>query len=602
LLCVANVSRAPQAVEMDLAEFRGAAPIELTAGSVFPQIGGLPYLLTLPGYGFYWFKLDTAAAQQERFGPAPMPELFTLVLTETAERMLSGRELAAFERTIAPRFLTARRWFAGKSAGIRHVTVVGASPIVSGDQRLTFLWVALSVELRDGSRQFYSTPLAIDEQREEEAASAYTIARVRRGSKMGVIFDADAAPAFAAAVVDAMRNRAHVAFGATATIRFERTSSLESEPIVPMSEIRRAGAEQSNTSIALGERMILKIYRRLQSGRNPEIEVGRFLTEVAHFQNTPELLGWCALDSPDGEIGLGVLQRYVRNQGDAWNWSLDALKRGLETLDLVTEGAGGQSLESVFADYLTMADRLGQRTGELHLAFATPTEDPAFASEPMQQADVASVAADARAYAERAFADLTRTAERAEEADRLTIAEFAEKGAECLVLIDKFAQTPPAGLKTRLHGDYHLGQVLIAQSDVMIVDFEGEPARTLAQRLEKGSPLRDVAGMLRSFAYVAEEGSRDVVKRLAHDPVKMQQSAHAWRELVSRRFLAAYERTVRPNPVFVEDEAIRVRLLRLHLLAKALYEIDYEANNRPDRISIPIRGVLEILSRGEEVA
>jgi maltose alpha-D-glucosyltransferase/alpha-amylase len=443
--------------------------------------------------------------------------------------------------------------------------------------------------------------LAIDEQGEDEAASAYAIAHVRRGSKVGVVFDADAAPGFAAAVVDAMRDRARVAFGATAKICFEHASSLENEPVVPLGDIRRTGAEQSNTSMTLGDRMVLKIYRRVQSGRNPEIEVGRFLTEVAHFQNTPELLGWCALESPDEEIGLAILQRYVRNQGDAWTWSLDALKRDLETLDLVKEG-DGLSLEQAFADYLMMVDRLGQRTGELHLALASPTDDPAFASEPMQSEDVAAVAADARSYAERAFAAVTRAVARANEDDGRTLTEFASKRDECMALIDRLAHTPPAGSKTRVHGDYHLGQLLIVQNDVMIVDFEGEPSRTLAQRLEKCSPLRDVAGMLRSFAYAADEGGRDVVKRLAHDPGKTQENAHAWRDLVSHRFLAAYEQIARSSPTFIQDDASRYRLLRLHLLAKAFYEIDYEANNRPDRISTPIRGVLEILDLGEEVA
>ena len=599
LLCVANVSRAPQAVEIDLAEFRGAAPIELTAGTVFPQIGGLPYLLTLAGYGFYWFKLDTSAAQQERFGPAPLPELFTLVLTGATEGMLSGRELAAFERTIAPRFLAARRWFAGKSAGIRHVSALGWSSLFAEEPRLTLLWLVLDVELRDGARQFYSTPLAVDEQSEEDANSAYTIARVRRGAKMGVVFDADAAPAFAANVVESMRRQASLPFGAGGVMRFERTSLLESEAPVAKGDIKRIGAEQSNTSIAVGERMILKIYRRLEPGRNPEIEVGRFLTEEARFKNSPELFGWASLETGGEEMGLALLQRFVRNQGDAWSWSLDALKRGLETLDLIKEG-GGASMEQAFADYLTLVDRLGQRTAELHLALATPTDDPAFASEPMRQEDVEAVASDAARYAERAFAALELAGERAEEADRRAIAALQQARAQCNSLIEKLRRIPPAGAKTRVHGDYHLGQVLVAQSDVVIVDFEGEPSRTLDERLAKASPLRDVAGMLRSFDYAADEGARDVVKRLAHDPHQTEESARAWRDLVSRRFLAAYEPIARSGPGFVEDETIRRGLLRLHLLAKALYEIDYEANNRPDRISTPVRGVLELLAQSGE--
>ena len=598
LLCVANVSRAPQAVEIDLSEFRGASPVELTGGSIFPQIGGLPYLLTLAAYGFYWFKLDMETPEQMRFGPSPIPELFTLVLTGAAESVLSGRELTAFERTIAPRFLSARRWFAGKAAGLQRVEVLGASVMPWSERGLTLLWAVIRAELKDGAQHLYSTPLAIDEQGEDDGLTAYAIARVRRGAKIGLMSDADATPAFALSVLEAMRTNARIPFGGNATIRFEHTKALESETAVAGADVRRIGAEQSNTSIALDDRMVLKIYRRLETGRNGEIEIGRFLTETAHFQNTPELLGWATLEMTDGDVGLAILQRFVRNQGDAWTWTLDAVKRGLETLDLVQE-LNDATIEETFAGYLMLVDRLGQRTAEMHVALASPTDDPAFASEPLGPADVAAVAADARANAERAFTAVAR-AELADERDRASLTEFLGRRMECLALIDRLERTPPYGIKTRIHGDFHLGQVLVVQTDVMIVDFEGEPSRSPAERLEKGSPLRDVAGMLRSFAYAADAAGRDVVQRLAHDPDKTRASARAWCDTARLRFLAAYESSARGTSLLDDDAIGREALLKLHLLAKALYEIAYEANNRPQRIATPVIGVLRLMGPEED--
>ncbi|GGH09352.1 trehalose synthase [Alsobacter metallidurans] len=598
VLCVVNVSRAPQAVELDLAEFKGANPVEMGAGSVFPPVGDLPYLLTLPAYGYYWFELRPQAASAEgRFGPKPQPELFTLVLTGAADSLLAGRERAAFERTVAAGFLPSRRWFAGKGRRIDRVEVTDHA-LMEREGR-SYLLPRLSVELKGGETQHYFTPLAVLEGREEEHLLGYAVAKVRRGARTGLVVDADAAPDFALAAVEAMQRGDSLKTHKGAEIRFTGTPALAEEQGLDQLEIRRLGAEQSNSSIAFDDKLLLKIYRRVQPGVHPEIEVARFLTEVAGFEATPPYLGSIEAVDPDGtSTSLGILQRFVRNQGDAWSWTLNALGREFENLALIAPDVA-DPVDETFAAYLPYARILGRRTAEMHLAFATETEDEAFAAEPLTMADVDHICDDARRLAERAFEGLGRTVA-VSDASATAITALRERRDEVFALIDTLRREPALATKTRVHGDYHLGQVLIVRDDILIVDFEGEPSRPVHERRMKSSPLRDVAGMLRSFAYAVETSLRDIQGRLPDGAGRVETAAHDVLTLVERVFLAAYAEVAQGSRAWVGDDATRTALLRLQLLSKALYEVGYEADNRPEWIDIPVRGVLSILD-GEVV-
>jgi maltose alpha-D-glucosyltransferase/alpha-amylase len=595
ILCVCNLSRAPQAVELDLSDYKGASPIEMLGGSVFPAIGDLTYLLTLPAYGFYWFRLTTEVAEAPRLAPAMAPELFTLVLTGKPETILKGRERTAFERTIVPRFIASRRWFSGKSSPLKSVRVLDFATLPNRAGEEVFLLPRVAVELGNRERHAYFAPLAVEEGREEEALMDFAVARVRRGPNMGLLFGAASSPDFGLAMLDSMRAGASIPTDSGGSIRFSHTSALADVPEVAAEDIRRLSGEQSNTSVAFGKSMILKLYRRLQPGIHPEIEVGRFLTEVAGFKNTPALLGYAEHVAASGpRTALAVVQSFVVNQGDAWSFTLDTLKRELDTLALVPEETG-QPLADVFATFLRYAEIIGQRTAEMHLAFATPTDDAAFRLEPLTEADIADVAEDAKAMASKAFAALGRAGSDPE-AGLEDVAVLRGRRDECETLIGRLASVPVGAVKTRVHGDYHLGQVLIAEGDVVIVDFEGEPARRSSERRKKSSPLRDVAGMLRSFGYAAETAAREVASRFAEaEAARVLRAANEWRTLATGAFLDGYEAAAKGSAVWIEDEEERKRLLRLNLLAKALYEINYEADNRPDWIAIPVRAVLAML-------
>ena len=596
IVCVVNVSRAPQAVELELTEFAGAIPVEMTGGTAFPRIGELPYLLTLPAYGFFWFQLQNAPADQEgRYGPAPQPELFTLVLTRGLASLLEGREKDAIERTIIPRMIGTQRWFAAKGRRIERAEVLDHAIMKNRAGAEEFVLPRFAVHLRGGERQEYFFPVAVDERADEDALAAHAVARVRRGRQVGLAYGAGSSPEFSLSIVDAMRRGERIPSSRGGEVRFVATARMPAEMAIEPGDVKRLAGEQSNTSIQLGEWAVLKIYRRLQPGIHPEVEVGHFLTDVARFGNTPPTFGSVEYLAPDGTpTALAILQGFARNQGDAWRLTLETLSRELEALALAPD-ENGLDLDDIFGSYLQYVDALGRRTGEMHVAFATPTDDPAFAVEPLGPADVETAVADARAQAGAAFAALDRMRDPAD-----SVRSLRARKAECLSVLDGLAAEPSGAAKCRIHGDYHLGQVLIVQSDVAIVDFEGEPSRPAAERRLKASPLRDVAGMLRSFAYAADTAARDLGARLPKESERIAALASGWRALVETRFLAAYEGAAGGSPIWVRDDATRRALLRLHLIGKALYEVNYEANNRPDWIETPVRGVLALLDRGAE--
>jgi maltose alpha-D-glucosyltransferase/alpha-amylase len=598
ILCVVNVSDAPQAVEVDLSEFNGTGLTELTAGTEFPRIGELPYLLTLPAYGFYWFKMEKVDEEARKLAATVAPELFTLVATGKLESLFAGRELQAFEQTAAPSFLQSRRWFAAKGRRFNKVTVEDFAVLREG-ARGRYMLPMLSVALSKTEEQTYFTPLAADfESDETEAVLPFAVARLRRAARMGLLYDADASPDFGSAILNALRRGDVLKTSGGGEFRFQPSAILADELPVDVAMIRRMGADQSNSSMNLDDRMALKIYRRLQIGANPEVEIGRFLTEVADFRNAPPTLGVVEhVDAGGAVTAVAVLQRFVRNQGDAWSWTLNVLTRIMDALAF-TSAENLAGLEEGFASYLPHMRRLGMRTAELHKALATPTDDPAFAAEPLTLADVEDAVADARRLAEQAFLRLDNLDPKASENARTLAARLIERRDECLALIDASAVEPVGAIKTRIHGDYHLGQVLVVKDDVVIIDFEGEPARPLHERRAKATPLRDVAGMLRSFAYAIATARRRIAERLPETSSRLNKELIQFSEI----FIEAYMETAKGSPIWIEDAATQRRLLILHTLSKALYEIDYEAGNRPDWIDIPIEGVLGILDYVSEMA
>jgi maltose alpha-D-glucosyltransferase/alpha-amylase len=599
LLCVFNLARSAQAVELDLRQYAGAVPVELTGASAFPPIGELPYMLTLPAYSFYWFILETDA-EQPRWHVPPTevaPDFITLIASDGWRSVFAESQRRTMERDVLSDFLLRQRWFAAKDAHfarfeLRHFATFEGR---EGSYPLTLC----DVLLPGGETQQYFLPLAAkwgsEHLRAGEPMLAFTLAKLRSGPRMGALLDAAHDEDFVRDLVRAMREGKTVQ---TPDGRVEFSAGPNWPMISEEMQVRAIGGDQSNVSVIVDERVMLKIYRRLRSGVQPELEVARFLTDIARYPNSPEFFGAVELvESTGNHIALVIAFAFVPNQGDAWNGVVEALDRGLEDLALVAEGeeeANGRPDElQVFP--LDLAQRLGERTGQLHRAFAMKTAEPAFAPEPITAEDIARWSEAVRDDAERVLRELESARDSLPEEVEQQVARLLSAREALEARIEAIEKSPPLGMKTRIHGDYHLGQVLISKDDVVIVDFEGEPGRTLAERREKTSPLRDVAGMLRSLDYAASAALERFAARTGELPERVLAAVAAWRDRASREFLQAYIETVEEMPSYPKDQNVAASLLDLFLLQKAFYEIAYESANRPAWLPIPLRGVLDLL-------
>ncbi len=599
ILCVVNVSRAPQAVELDLGEFDGATPVEMTAGSPFPAIRAAPYVLTLAAYGFIWFRLE--AAKDAAQALQPIPELFTLVATGKIETIFSGRELIAFERDVAPKFLGGRRWVSMRRGRIKRVSVKDFAVLRNAGEDRRFVLPLLDIHFSGGGPETYFTPLAAEAEREDAPPLSAAVARLRRSARMGLLYDADACPAFGRSMLEAFRRGDSIEAARGGRIVFSLTGPLDPELDIGAADTHALGVPQRNTTLVLGKQLALKIYRRLPPGENPEVEIKRFLTETAKFDNTPRLLGVADYVDPSGaRATLAALETFVRCQGDAWTWTLEALKRILESLAMAPAQIDetDQAAPSGFSTYAPHVRRLGLRTAQMHQALASPTSDPAFQAEPLTYADVRETVARAREAASRGFARLEALGKGAGEAALADIERLIGRRLECSRLFDALQDEPVGAIKIRIHGDYHLGRALVVKDDVIIVGFEGRAGDGDAGSQDpraKTSPLRDVATMLRSFAHVAAAARRGIEK-LVPDPEMAATRLSEQLVEFSEIFVESYLNAARGSPIAIEDQGTRRRLLILYLLAASFEEIE-GGGHLADEIEIPAEGVNAILDR-----
>jgi maltose alpha-D-glucosyltransferase/alpha-amylase len=599
LLCVFNLARSAQAVELDLSRFRGTTPIELTGNSPFPSVGELPYMLTLPGYGFYWFLLASdAEAPAWRVTPVePAAELATAVFAHGWKSLLEGRELHQLERASLPEFVARQRWFSGKNARISGAALETLAVLdADGDG---YALQQLDVTLQGGEAQRYFLPLSAAWGVEHVATGAarlpFTLAKLRRGARVGALLDAAHDERFARALADAVANSRSLATPKGELV-FQASGAWDSVPTD--ASVRSVGAEQSNSALIVDERILVKLYRRLREGVQPEIEIARFLSLEAGYKNTPALLGLVEHRPGEGPpTVLGALFEFVRNQGDCWQVIVEALERHLDDALMAPPVEDGAPQEApVYLHPLDLPATLGRRTAEMHQALAIDTPDPAFAREPVADRDMEAWADAVRAEADMAFDVLSRNQGQMDERVRPHVDRLLAARDSLEAHLERLAAIPAAGAKTRIHGDYHLSQVLVAEHDVVIIDFEGEPRRQLEERRQKTSPLRDVAGMLRSLDYATFAALDRIATRTPELSERVTDAARAWRDTAEAQFLAAYRAVAETMPSYPANDAAARGQLELFLLQKAFYEISYESANRPGWLSIPVRGVLALLA------
>jgi maltose alpha-D-glucosyltransferase/alpha-amylase len=618
VLCVANLARSVQPIELNLSAFKGMTPVEMLGLTEFPRIGDLPYFLTLAPYSFYWFRLEqTPPAITARVAPeiaSAMPNLPALLVGAAWETVFEGNVRTLIERDLLLPFLHRQRWFGAKSKAARSARIVDWGLVRRGPQPL-FVTI-LEVEFEDGSRERYFLPLTICPYHEvkglEERAPQAILAHVT-GARKGLLFDAWLDDRYARTLLDALEREEQITTK-RGIIRASKTSAFAGIRGGAGEELRisRLPVDQSNTSVVYGDRLILKLFRRLQPGINPDFEIGRELTERAGFTRVPPLAGAFEYATPGTDTTtLAMMQQLVLSQGDGWAHTLDAIARFYEDVDAEAPPAGVPSSLASYTEllasdppervvramgaYLTTAATLGRRTAELHLALASDSSDPAFTPEPFTEHDAESLAAAAARQANRSFDLLTATTP-ALPADLQASAQLLVQSRH--TLLERIRSAPhfqAAASKIRIHGDYHLGQVLWCEEDFVILDFEGEPARPIAERRLKQSPLRDVAGMLRSFSYAAYAGLMVHATSRRAEFDRIEPWAHIWQTAAASAFLRAYFATAEGAPFIPGADSQRDALLHFFVLDKALYELEYELNNRPEWVRIPLRGIFDLL-------
>jgi len=615
ILCVANLARTAQPVELDLSRYRGRVPVELLGQTPFPPVGDLPYLLTLARYGFYWFRLEeegVVPAWHEDWlssvSELPVVALYAGLASffseraEATRRRMAERLVHDVEQRALPGFVEARRWYAAKGERAAFsLEPVGLWRRDGGE----WLLAAVEARLESGHPHRYFVPLSLEWEGEdgESTASvrgAAVLARVREQARMGVLYDAFADEAFCRALIAATGEGGEAALE-HARLRLRPTAAwprLMREAGEAL-DLRRAGSvESSNTTVRLGDGLFIKGYRRLRAGPSCELEMGRFLTEVVPFPNVVPLAGSVELERAGGESTvLALVQGFVANQGDAWSQRLDHLSQFLEHCLLQPAEEIEAELDADHAVETMTMGILGRRTAELHRALATPSGDAAFEPEPITATDLAAWTRELREEAQASLDQLARAA--AGDAPGATGSERAAAllaaRARILRRIDGLLPAQVDGLKTRFHGDYHLGQVLVVEDDFIIIDFEGEPERAPEERRRKLSPLKDVAGMLRSFDYAAEAALARVTVDRAHERERLVPFARDWERRVREAFLAGYREAAEGAGFLPHEEAALDALLSLYTWQKAFYELRYELAQRPEWVAVPLAGLAALL-------
>jgi len=575
ILCVANLSRTAQAVELDLSEYTGYVPVELSGEIPFPSIGQLPYLLTLQAYGFYWFRLstDTPAPEWSSSAPAGDVEQYTFVLRPELEDALKDRNGEVLERDILPDYIAHRRWFAAKDEGVTSVKIA-ARVQIAPELYLTRLHIG-----SQSKTDIYTLPFGIAWEGINQGPFApnLAMARARRGRHIGLLTDGSTLYEYPRAIAQnfAESKIIETTNGSLAFTRFNDAEiDMDAEPSWP-------AAEQSNSTVVLGDQAVIKLLRRIQPGVHPESEMTVHLAKKG-FEGVAPMLGEARWTDENGDVSTVLLmQEFVRHQGDGWRWTLDALRRS--AVDPVSD----QTPEDIPADfYDNMAEKLGLRLAQMHAALAEPDDNEAFAPENLSGDAAHAFAERVKVQFAGALAQLRGRA--LDDDDAADATYLSEMQGQLVGRIGEVTEKAIGTVLTRIHGDLHLGQVLVTGADIIIIDFEGEPAKPLAERRAKDNPLRDVAGILRSFSYAAAAAHRELPALSETEQARAEAFFEAFETRASERFLETYAANV---PHFSP------RLLDLFVLEKAAYEVVYEASNRPDWLAIPLAGLAKAARR-----
>jgi maltose alpha-D-glucosyltransferase/alpha-amylase len=622
---VINLSQQAQRVDLDLSAWQGVVPEELFSRNRFPPIQESPYVMTLGPYGYYILSLRGGANEPQRHVAAGANVSMIDVIPEMVainrwEDMTQDSARAGLEAHL-PTYLQGCRWFAGKGRHIRAVEIIEQIPI--GQEDSTTWLTLVTVHYRNGPSENYQIPIAFakSDTLRNIGTSHAIICRIKIGQTDGIIYDGVYDKSFQKNLLLAIEREARIkgeigALFATHGEAFEKGMDRSH-----FQEGNVLKTEQSNTSILYGNQFILKLYRKIEEGMNPDLEIGRYLQNYAK-QYAPLYAGTIEYRPSSSQsfselVVIGILHRFIPNKGDGWSDMLNEVKRYMERvsadgtapphsvdskspLTMADDAIGPIAQDSIGKETLEKIALLGKRTAELHLALANNRNNPDFAPEPFSTLYQRSIYQSFQGNTKKRFHFLRQNIKELPEGLQENARCLLAKEDECYKRYRPLLDHKISAMRIRIHGDYHLGQVLFTGNDFIPIDFEGEPARPLYERRLKRSPLRDVAGMLRSFHYVVSAGLLHGANASV-DASILQSWADFWYAHVSGAFLRSYIDTVAKTPLIPKNPIDLAILLNAFLLERALYELWYEINHRPDWVQIPIRGILSILSIDERV-
>jgi maltose alpha-D-glucosyltransferase / alpha-amylase len=599
IVVVANLSRFSQSAELDLSRFAGCVPMEVFSRNLFRPIRKSRYVITLGPHAYYWFALQSPTDARRTSKKRVVP---SIKAPAQFDALLGNNQREHLEREVLPNHIHNSRWFGSKAKTFRNLKVIEqlAFPSDADGARLWFV----EVNYLDAPTETYAVPVKI-----ASAELAHSITQNAphavvahfAGSNGVILCDAVWDATFRSQLFDAIVRHRTLPAQAGQFIGMA-TADLGSQGLDFSGNSQVLSAEQSNSSMLFDNRFFLKLYRKLEDGLNPDVEITRFLTEQTDFPNAPAFIGALEYRRSKAEpTVVCLLQEAVANEGNVWTLTVDALGRYYERvlerkagLQNETTPPGALLEELVGGVYPEKVKLLGQRTGELHLALASRTDNPAFAPEPFNSMTQRSVYQSMRTSLRRAFTSLEKKLSDVPAKFRSEAREVLAAEREILAREKRLLDRRTNAAKIRIHGDYHLGQLVYTGKDFVILDFEGEPARPLSDRKMKRSALRDVAGMMRSFQYAAYAALWQPAMRKEDVPF-LERWADLWYRQTSSLFLQSYLNTT-TGAMFIPKNSDDLQImLEAYLLDKAVYEIGYELNNRPGWVVIPIRGIKHIL-------
>ena len=614
LLVVANLSRFPQPIQLNLARFKDCIPVELFGRTEFPAITEKPYFLTASPHSIFWFSLEPSFAR--RYELTSGSSQSTISLTGGWEQILEETQRQQLE-SLLPGYLRERRWFAAKGRQIKTVRLRETIRVRFRSE--TAFVTILSVDYVEGEPEEYLLPIAFEHGTRAEKIRSRSphavIATVKFQDEQpgGVLYDAAVDREFASGLLQAIGQKQTFkgVEGELAASSFEPAAPAELDASM---KPRLSKAEQSNTSIVYDDQLFLKLFRRLDIGINPDLEISRFLSEKG-FRHTPALAGALEYVRQNGEqITIGLLSSFVPNSKDAWVYTLESLNRFFERVQSLGEGSGRlfatapvsliavhkvpSSVAGILGAYLESARLLARRTAEMHLALASDLENKDFAPEPFTPFYQRSLYQSMRNLVIRNLELLRKHLGDLSEPERAHAERLCAAQSEILKRLRDVYETRLHAVRIRCHGDYHLGQVLYTGKDFVIIDFEGEPARSIGARRIKRSPIRDVAGMIRSFHYASYAAVLQQLELGILNPdnvPKLQSWGRFWYHWISAEFFSAYQEVTSGAGILPETKHELAVLLYAHLLEKSVYELGYELNNRPEWVKIPLEGVLQLM-------